>query len=154
MENEQSEGPFDSHGRTNWSLRKGVAPTLTIFVVALLLIVIWVAASSRGAPRPSTFPTGLLALIPEEGDQAPKQTLVGVSLSPGWEPTVIIDGTVIPDEQLSAGTRQLGEFFFAPGEDMVLSQLRRGQVCAQVIAIPTIDIEVDNINHRWCWTSF
>ena len=61
---------------------------------------------------------------------------------------------VIPDEELSGGTRQLGEFFFAPGEDMVINQLRRGHICAQVIAIPTIDIEVDNIDHRWCWTSF
>ncbi len=154
MEEQQSDRPFDADDRTNWSLRRGVAPTLTILVVALLLVVVWVAAASRGAPRPSTFPTGLLAVIPEEGDQAPKQTLVGVSLSPGWQPTVIIDGIVIPDEELSGGTRQLGEFFFAPGEDMVINQLRRGHICAQVIAIPTIDIEVDNIDHRWCWTSF
>ena len=154
MEEQQNDEHLDPDGRTNWSLRRGVAPTLTLFVVALLLVVIWVAAASRGAPRPSTFPTGLLAIIPEEGAQAPKQTLVGVSLSPGWQPTVIIDGIVIPDEELSAGTRQLGEFFFAPGEEMVINQLRRGQVCAQVIAVPTIDIEVDNIDHRWCWTSF
>ena len=52
----------------------GVAPTLTLFVIALLLVVIWVAAGSR-APRPSTFPTGLLAIIPEEGAQAPNKHL-------------------------------------------------------------------------------
>ena len=138
----------------NWSLRKGVASSLTILVILALGLVIWVASSTRGAPQPTTLPSGLLAVIPEEGDQAPKQTLVGVSLSPGWQPTVIIDGIVIPDEELSGGTRQLGEFFFAPGEDMVINQLRRGHICAQVIAIPTIDIEVDNIDHRWCWTSF
>ena len=131
---------------------RGVAPTLTLFVIALLLVVIWWLPEVGALRFPSTFPTGLLAIIPEEGAQAPKQTLVGVSLSPGWQPTVIIDGIVIPDEELSAGTRQLGEFFFAPGEEMVINQLRRGQVCAQVIVVPTIDIEVDNIDHRWCWT--
>ena len=154
MEEQPSDQPFDSDGRTNWSLRRGVAPTLTILVVALLLVVVWVAAASRGAPRPSTFPTGLLAVIPEEGDQAPKQTLVGVSLSPGWEPTLIIDDVPIPNNQLDAGTQQLGEFFFSPGSDMVISQLRRGLICARVIAIPIIDVEADNINYQWCWTSF
>ncbi|MFL2985737.1 MAG: hypothetical protein ACJZ57_00675 [Candidatus Poriferisodalaceae bacterium] len=138
----------------NWSLRKGVASSLTIFVVLFLGLVIWVASSTRGAPQPTTLPSGLLGVIPQEGDQAPKQTLVGVSLSPGWEPTLIIDGVPIPSEQLDAGTQQLGEFFFSPGSDMVVSQLRRGLICARVIAIPIIDVEADNIDHEWCWTSF
>ena len=138
----------------NWSLRKGVASSLTMLVVLSLGLVIWVASSTRGAPQPTTLPSGLLAVIPEEGDQAPKQTLVGVSLSPGWEPTLIIDGVSIPNNQLDAGTQQLGEFFFSPGSDMVISQLRRGLICARVIAIPIIDVEADNINYQWCWTSF
>ncbi len=138
----------------NWSLRKGVASSLTILVILALGLVIWVASSTRGSPQPTTLPSGLLAVIPEEGDQAPKQTLVGVSLSPGWEPTLIIDGVSIPNNQLDAGTQQLGEFFFSPGSDMVISQLRRGLICARVIAIPIIDVEADNINYQWCWTSF
>ena len=138
----------------NWSLRKGVASSLTILVILALGLVIWVASSTRGAPQPTTLPSGLLAVIPEKGDQAPKQTLVGVSLSPGWEPTLIIDGVSIPNNQLDAGTQQLGEFFFSPGSDMVISQLRRGLICARVIAIPVIDVEADNINYQWCWTSF
>ena len=138
------------HDAVNWSLRKGVASSLTILVILSLGLVIWVASSTRGAPQPTTLPSGLLAVIPEEGDQAPKQTLVGVSLSPGWEPTLIIDGVSIPNNQLDAGTQQLGEFFFSPGSDMVISQLRRGLICARVIAIPIIDVEADNINYQWC----
>ena len=109
---------------------------------------------NTGSSAAFDSPHRIACTNPQEGAQAPKQTLVGVSLSPGWEPTVIIDGVAIPDNQLSAGTRQLGEFFFSPGEDMVMPQLRRGLICAKVIAIPIIDIEVDNINHEWCWTSF
>ena len=142
------------HDAVNWSLRKGVASSLTMLVVLSLGLVIWVASSTRGAPQPTTLPSGLLAVIPEEGDQAPKQTLVGVSLSPGWEPTLIIDDVAIPNNQLDAGTQHLGEFFFSPGSDMVISQLRRGLICARVIAIPVIDVEADNINYQWCWTSF
>ena len=142
-----------AHDAVNWSLRKGVASSLTMLVVLSLGLVIWVASSTRGAPQPTTLPSGLLAVIPEEGDQAPKQTLVGVSLSPGWEPTLIIDDVAIPNNQLDAGTQQLGEFFFSPGSDMVISQLRRGLICARVIAIPIIDVEADNINYQWCWTS-
>ena len=142
------------HAAVNRSLRKGVASSWTMLVVLSLGLVIWDASSTRGAPQPTTLPSGLLAVIPEEGDQAPKQTLVGVSLSPGWEPTLIIDGVSIPNNQLDAGTQQLGEFFFSPGSDMVISQLRRGLICARVIAIPIIDVEADNINYQWCWTSF
>ena len=154
MEKPQKSGKSMRDNTVNWSLRKGVASSLTIFVVLFLGLVIWVASSTRGAPQPTTLPSGLLGVIPQEGDQAPKQTLVGVSLSPGWEPTLIIDGVPIPSEQLDAGTQQLGEFFFSPGSDMVVSQLRRGLICARVIAIPIIDVEVDNIDHEWCWTSF
>ncbi|PDH67455.1 MAG: hypothetical protein CNE88_07635 [Acidimicrobiales bacterium MED-G01] len=154
MEKPQKSGKSMRDNTVNWSLRKGVASSLTIFVVLFLGLVIWVASSTRGAPQPTTLPSGLLGVIPQEGDQAPKQTLVGVSLSPGWEPTLIIDGLPIPSEQLDAGTQQLGEFFFSPGSDMVVSQLRRGLICARVIAIPIIDVEVDNIDHEWCWTSF
>lgn len=154
MEKPQKNGePMDYHA-VNWSLRKGVASTLTILVVLSLGLVIWIASSTRGAPQTVTLPTGLLAVIPQDGDQAPKQTLVGVSLSPGWEPTLIIDGVTIPNAQLGAGTEQLGEFFFSPGSDMVIPQLRRGLICARVIAIPIIDVEVQNIDHQWCWTSF
>lgn len=154
MEKPQKSGKSMRDNTVNWSLRKGVASSLTIFVVLFLGLVIWVASSTRGAPQPTTLPSGLLGVIPQEGDQAPKQTLVGVSLSPGWEPTLIIDGVPIPSEQLDAGTQQLGEFFFSPGSDMVVSQLRRGLICARVIAIPIIDVEADNIDHEWCWTSF
>ena len=154
MEKPQKSGKSMRDNTVNWSLRKGVASSLTIFVVLFLGLVIWVASSTRGAPQPTTLPSGLLGVIPQEGDQAPKQTLVGVSLSPGWEPTLIIDGLPIPSEQLDAGTQQLGEFFFSPGSDMVVSQLRRGLICARVIAIPIIDVEADNIDHEWCWTSF
>ncbi|MBM36708.1 MAG: hypothetical protein VX963_12350 [Actinomycetota bacterium] len=154
MEEHRKDDQSANRRRTNWTLRKGVASSLTLLVVALLLLVVWIASSTRGAPQPITLPTGLLAVIPQEGAQAPKQTMVGVSLSPGWQPALTIDGVSIPDAQLSGGTRQLGEFFFTPGDDMVITQLRRGHICARVIAVPTIDVEVDNIDHQWCWTSF
>ena len=154
MEKPRKGDDLMDHNAVNWSLKKGVASSLTILVILSLGLVIWIASSTRGASQPTTLPSGLLAVIPQEGDQAPKQTLVGVSLSPGWEPTLIIDGVPIPSKQLDAGTQQLGEFFFSPGSDMVISQLRRGLVCAKVVAIPIIDVEAENINHQWCWTSF
>ena len=148
-------GDESSNGFTvNWTLRRGVASTVTVVVVLLLVVIVWVASTSRGASQPSTFPTGLLAVIPQEGDQAPRQGLVGVSLSPGWQPALTIDGVPIPNDQLSAGTRQLGEFFFSPGEGLAVVEIRTGEVCAHVIAVPLIDVKVDNIDYRWCWTAF
>ena len=86
-------GDESSDGFTvNWTLRRGVASTVTVVVVLLLVGIVWGASTSRGASQPSTFPTGLLAVIPQQGDQAPRQGLGGVSLSPGWQPALTIDG--------------------------------------------------------------
>ena len=109
MNDSQSGDYFSDPVTVNWTLRRGIASAVTAVVVLLLAIIIWVASTTRGAPQVSTFPTGLLAVIPQEADQAPRQGLVGVSLSPGWQPTLTIDGVSIPDNQLGAGTRQLGE---------------------------------------------
>ncbi len=154
MNDSQNGDYFSDPVTVNWTLRRGIASAVTAVVVLLLAIIIWVASTTRGAPQVSTFPTGLLAVIPQEADQAPRQGLVGVSLSPGWQPTLTIDGVSIPDNQLGAGTRQLGEFFFSPGEGLAIVEMRTGQICAHVVAVPLMDIEVDNIDYRWCWASF
>ncbi|MEC7873192.1 MAG: hypothetical protein VX823_01780 [Actinomycetota bacterium] len=154
MDDTQNGEEAANHLALNWSLRKGVASTVTLVVVLLLGLIIWVASASRGSPRPTTFPAGLLAVVPEEGDQAPRQGPVGVSLSPGWRPTLTINDVTIPDDQLNAGTRQLGEYFFSPAPGRAISEMRAGQICAHVVAVPTIDVEVDNIDYSWCWTSF
>ncbi len=154
MEDPPNGADFSEHLPINWTLRRGVASTVTILVLVLLGLIVLVVLSSRGAPQSATLPTGLLAVIPQDGDQSPRQAPVGVSLSPAWQPTITIDGVAIPDDQLTAGTRQLGEFFFSPNEGLAIAELRTGRVCAHVVAVPTIDVEVDNIDYRWCWTSF
>ncbi|NCG40085.1 MAG: hypothetical protein GWP30_03740 [Actinobacteria bacterium] len=141
-------------GTVNWSLRRGVATSITVGAVFVVVLIFWIVAATRGAPRPDLYPNGLLSVIPGEGSKTPYPSPVGVSLSPGWQPTLTIDGVVIPDTELTDGTRELGEFFYIPADEKTLPELRTGNVCARVVAVPTINIEADNIDFEWCFTTF
>lgn len=131
-----------------------MASSVTIGVVLIAAGVIWFATTTRGAPQPDVYPTGLRSVIPGEGSQSPRQAAIGAALGPGWAPTVFVNGTPIPRAQLDAGTVQLGEFFFLPGEDKVIDDIRPGRNCARVTATPNIDIEADDFEFSWCWTAF
>lgn len=138
----------------NWSLRRGVATTVTIGAVVLAGVLIWVASLTRGEPQADLYPTGLRSVVPTEGSTSPRQGSIGVAMAPGWRVTVTVNGTLIPDAELGSGTRQLGEFFFIPGPDRVIEEIRPGQNCATVNAVATVDFDVDDFLFSWCWTAF
>ena len=138
----------------HWTLRRGMATIVTLAVVAVAGLLIWFATTTGGAPRPDVFPTGLRLVQPGEDARSPRQSSIGVSLAPGWAPTLFVNGTAIPDPQLDAGTRELGEFFFSPEPGHVVEDIRPGLNCARVIARPTIDGEIANFEFSWCWTAF
>jgi hypothetical protein len=138
----------------NWSLRRGVATGVTVGAVAFAGLIIFIATLTRGAPQPELYPSGLRAVVPTENATSPRQGPIGVSMAPGWRVTLSINSTPIPDAQLTSGTRQLGEFFYSPGPDRVIEEIRPGQNCARISAVATVDLEVDDFVFSWCWTAF
>lgn len=68
-------------------------------------------------------------LIPGEDDTVLLQHRVGVLLEVGWDASLTVNGTPIPEEDLNRSL-ELGQIFFQPGEDKVLQSLEPGQNCA------------------------
>ena len=126
--------------RVPWALRRGVSTAITLgalVAAAGIVLVVWLTRGGESAPA---YPSGLQAVTPVPGAQVPHQSPIGARLEPGWKLTLVINGTAIPAGQLDAGTIQLGEHFFSPGEGKVIEKLRTGQSCARLVATPTIDV--------------
>jgi len=146
--------PMEPESRQHWTLRRGMSLGITLGIVILAGVVIYIATLTTRDPQATLYPRGLRSVLPAEGATAPRQGSIGVTMGPGWQPTIAINGTAIPDSQLDAGTRQLGEFFFSPGDGQVIDDIRPGQNCARVRAVNIVDDELDDIDLRWCWTAF
>ena len=71
-----------------------------------------------------------------------------------WRPTLTVNGVPVPDAELVDGTRQLGEFIIVPAEGKSIADIQPGLNCARVRAVQTVDEDVDDIDHSWCWTAF
>ncbi len=149
-----SDGSADGEPRVPWALRRGVSTAITLgalVAAAGIVLMVWLTRGGESAPA---YPSGLQAVTPVPGAQVPHQSPVGARLEAGWELTLTINGTAIPTGQLDAGTTQLGEYFYSPGEGKVISKLRTGQSCARLVATPTIDIEAADFTYDWCFTTF
>ena len=153
--------PIGSGGRQDgddhqvpWALRRGVSVAVTagaLVAAAAVVLAVWL---TRGTEVVSSYPVGLQGVVPAPDAQVPRQTPVGARLEPGWEPKLTIDGVPIPIGQLGAGTTQLGEYFFAPGEGKVIERLRSGRICAVVRASPVTALEAPDVVYEWCFTTF
>ncbi len=137
-----------------WALRRGVSAVVTIGALAAAAAVVLVVWLTRGADPVSSYPVGLVAVVPSPDARVPRQTSVGVRVEPGWEPRLSIDGVPIPASQLDAGTIQLGEYLFAPGEGQAIDRLRGGRICAVVRASPVTALEAPDLVYEWCFVTF
>ena len=145
----QSDGP-----QVPWALRKGVSTAVTLGVLvaaAGIVLAVWL---TRGGEPASAYPSGLQSVTPVPGANVPHQSPIGARLEAGWQLTLVINGTPIPADQLDAGTTQLGEFFFSPGDGKAIEKLRSGRSCARLSATPTIDTEAASFTYEWCFTTF
>lgn len=64
-------------------------------------------------------------LIPQRNGQGPRQSRVGIDLVTGWTGVLTINGTVIPEDQLTI-TSELGLVEFVPGEGQEIEELPGG----------------------------
>ncbi len=139
--------------RLNWSLRPGVSAAVTIAViVGLAGVIIGVVLSARPDDAP-TYQAGLVAVVPEPDAQSPRNSVVGVRLSPGYEPTsLVIEGAAVGLDELDAGITQQGQYYFLPGEGKSIERLQPGLTCASVRARSIVDAQLPAVNYRWCFT--
>jgi hypothetical protein len=144
----------DGQPKVPWALRRGVSATITLGALVAAAAVVLAVWLTRGGEPATAYPSGLQAVTPVPGAQVPHQSPIGARLEPGWKLTLVINGTTIPAGQLDAGTVQLGEYFFSPGDGKAISKLRTGRSCARLVATPTIDVETADFTYEWCFTTF
>ena len=137
-----------------WALRRGVSAAITLGALAAAAGIVLAVWLTRGGDSAPAYPSGLQAVTPIPGANVPHQSPVGARLEAGWQLTLVINDTAIPADQLDAGTTQLGEFFFSPGDGKAIERLRTGRSCARLTATPTIDTEAVDFTYEWCFTTF
>lgn len=106
--------------------------------------------STRVAPDRDPAIEGL---IPGSGADVLRQSEVGVDMADGYVATLTVNGTPIPDDQITgggAGIPSLGRFAFTPGPDKVLESLRAGRNCVTVEFWKAQDPNQTSV-YTWCF---
>jgi len=104
-------------------------------VLVTLVAVAFVVAVQKVEPGSDTS-TGagkfVERLIPDRGTQLVQQGTVGIDLKAGWDASLIVNGTAVPDEELRK-VPSLDVVQFTPGPKKVMESLPVGKVCATAI---------------------
>lgn len=92
------------------------------------------------------------AFIPNEGADVLRQSTVGIDLADGYQARLMINGTNIPDDQLS-GDRGLGQYLFTPAPGLVLESLSGGQNCVIATYWRAAEGPERGQTVRWCFSA-
>lgn len=125
-------------------------------VIPLLLVVATVAVASLivrdGGSGGSPEDQVIEALIPGELDSVLRQDEVGIDLINGWDASLSINQTPIPDDELVKVT-DLGQITFRPGEGKTLAALDLGQNCATATYWQIATGPEQSFTRTWCFTA-
>jgi hypothetical protein len=98
-------------------------------VAAVLLVVvniaIWGGRSQVNGPAAVQRPSAIIALSPDEQQLILPQDRIGAQVRPIYTGQLLIDGRVIPKDQIT-GDPNLGEIYFEPGAGKELTELEEG----------------------------
>jgi hypothetical protein len=130
-----------------------------ILIVGLLaagVALMWWAFSSDSReedPEATGGVTGRRAVehfVPNEGDLILRQDQVGVDLKAGYDADLVIEGHLIPEDQLDKN-EPLNQVFYRPGPDKEVRALDAGEMCvvARVRDVTKPDDPPDDV--RWCF---
>jgi hypothetical protein len=61
-------------------------------------------------------------VLPANGSTEPRQAEFGIDLAPGYDGTLVVNGTEIPRDELRRVPAQ-NQIFFTPGKDKILDEL-------------------------------
>lgn len=136
------------------SLRYRLAVTAAI-AVAVAALVAGVAATETGDEDHAAVVNGRPDVVehvyPRRGAEALSQAEVGVDLAPGYEGGLILNGTVIPTDELRI-VREQNQVFFAPGPDRTFESLPSGEVCVTAVVWKSSDGRgPGDLSFQWCF---
>lgn len=128
-----------------WYVKRLILPLL---VVAMLGAMYFATQVTDGRQVPET--PGIAQLVPGPGDKVLLQNKVGVVVEPGWDASVVINGTAIPPSQIDEPLNP-GEVLFQPSPGKVIEQLLPDQNCATVEVWRQSDGPQAATTRTWCF---
>jgi hypothetical protein len=126
-----------THRRAGRRLTDVITPrrlvTTALLLLALVLSV--VGLQSVKDQRAATCSHGVVvSLVPCPGDTDLAQGAVGVVMANGWQASLSVDGTVVPQDEVTVRGQQ---YLFRPGPGTATGALAPGQHSALVSYYPT-----------------
>lgn len=128
-----------------WFVKRLILP---ILVLAMLVAIYASTQITDGRQVPET--PGIAQLVPGPGDKVLLQNKVGVAVEPGWDASVVINGTSIPSDQIDEPLNP-GEVLFQPGPGKVIQQLLPDQNCVTVQVWRQSDGPDVSNTRSWCF---
>lgn len=113
-----------SPGLTRRDTTVMVAASAVVALIVAAVIVVTVGFVRRSSNSPGA-PDAIERAQPSPNGAMLRQDQVGVDLRDGWYCSLSIDGTIIPDDQLT-GVKTRGECFFRPGAGKEVEELAPG----------------------------
>ena len=129
-----------------------VAVVVVIAVVAVNAA-IFGALAQRSGPAAKQRPPAIQDLFPQEGELQVPQAPVGADLINEYTGQLVIDGNVIPQDQIT-GDPTLGQVIFEPGPNKDLRELRKGAHNAVIEYWPKTVKDVDQARVKKLLSSY
>ncbi|HTN78538.1 MAG TPA: hypothetical protein VMK16_02595 [Acidimicrobiales bacterium] len=121
-----------------------------LIAAALVTIVVGFMQVQTGDSTTTPVDPAIEALVPQPGELVLRQSQVGVDLAPGYEGTLDIDSTPIPDDQLTINA-PLNQVFYQPGPGKEFSQFAPGRHCVTAHFFKSVDGPDTARAYSWCF---
>ncbi len=139
--------PSKGRHRTRRLQPHHVVFTLLLVVVAACVVVLFLKASQDDDGIDNQ---AIERLIPLRDAKILQQETIGIDLAPGYEGTLALNGTPIPEDQLTV-VPQLNQVTFTPGPGKDYEQLPSGQSCL-VATYWQSSTPAQTNTQTWCFT--
>jgi hypothetical protein len=130
-----------------------VQPRHVAYVVLLAIVVVAVYALFQlAASDDATNETSAIEqLIPAPDSKILQQDQIGIDLAPGYEASLTVNGTPLPEDEVLA-VPQLNQVFFQPGPGKSIEQWPAGRNCIIATFWRSATGPGQSTNRAWCFT--
>lgn len=123
------------------------------YIVLLLIVAVAVVAVYKNSATTATNLDGgkIQRLIPTPGSKILQQDIVGIDLAPGYEGSLTLNGTPLPDDQVTI-VPPLNQITFKPGPNKIFEQLPEGENCLVATYWLTATGPSVTTSRSWCFS--
>lgn len=123
------------------------------YIALLLIVAVAIVAVYRNSATTATNLDGgkIERLIPTPGSKILQQDVIGIDLAPGYEGSLTLNGTPLPDDQITI-IPQLNQVTFKPGPTKVFEQLPEGENCLVATYWLSATGPTVTTSRSWCFT--